>query len=205
MPSRIPVRISEREFPSLNQARLHYVGILRKYQPGQAVSQDDGRQVSELLPNSANAHSLEGVHEFRVVHGNYGRTCFANVDTEKHTRLISIMRSVKSFVDPVVLLAQAEPQISATAEKSEVGVQETPAKELKEEVVLPGQEVQIDGQNSSGHKVPEDGAQPAVVASLAQNRKSSKAPVASKLQDSLAGAAPCATDHVQSKPSSPRS
>lgn len=57
MPSRIPVRISEREFPSLNQARLHYVGILRKYQPGQAVSQDDGRQVSELLPNSATAHS----------------------------------------------------------------------------------------------------------------------------------------------------
>ena len=124
MPSRIPVRISEREFPSLNQARLHYVGILRKYQPGQAVSQDDGRQVSELLPNSATAHSPEGVHEFRVVHGNYGRTCFANVDTEKNTRLISIMRSVKSFVDPAVLMAQAEPQISAMAVKSEVGMPE---------------------------------------------------------------------------------
>ena len=205
MPSRIPVRISEREFPSLNQARLHYVGILRKYQPGQAVSQDDGRQVSELLPNSATAHSPEGVHEFRVVHGNYGRTCFANVDTEKHTRLISIMRSVKSFVDPAVLLAQAEPQISAPAAKSEVAVPNALAKELKEKVVVPGQEVQIDGQNSSGYKVPEDGAQPAVVASLAQNRKSSKAPVASKLQDSLEGAAPCATDHDQAKPSSSRS
>ena len=205
MPSRIPVRISEREFPSLNQARLHYVGILRKYQPGQAVSPDDGRQVSELLPSIATAHSPEGVHEFRVVHGNYGRTCFANVDTEKHTRLISIMRSVKSFVDPAVLMAQAEPQISAPASMSEGGVQETPAKEQKEEVVLPGQEVQRDGQNSSIQKVPEDSAQPAVVASLAQNRKSSKASVASKLQDSLAGAALCATDHVQAKPSSPRS
>lgn len=205
MPSRIPVRISEREFPSLNQARLHYVGILRKYQPGQVVSQDDGRQVSELLPNSATAHSPEGAHEFRVVHGNYGRTCFANVDTEKHTRLISIMRSVKSFVDPAVLMAQAEPQISAPAVKSEVGEQEAPAKELKEEVVVPGQQVQIDGQNSSGQKVPEDGAPPAVVASLAQNRKPSKASVASKLQDSHAGAAPCATDHIQAKPSSPRS
>ena len=205
MPSRIPVRISEREFPSLNQARLHYVGILRKYQPGQAVSQDDGRQVSELLPNSATAHSPVGVQEFRVVHGNYGRTCFANVDTEKNTRLISIMRSVKSFVDPAVLMAQAEPQTSAPAAKTEVGAQKVPAKELKEEVVVPGQEVQIDGQNCSVQKVPDDGAQPAVVASLAQNRKSSKASVVSTLQDPLAGAAPCATDHVQTKPSSPRS
>jgi len=205
MPSRIPVRISEREFPSLNQARLHYVGILRRYQPGQVVSQDDGRQVSELLPNSATAHSPEGVHEFRVVHGNYGRTCFANVDTEKSTRLISIMRSVKSFVDPAVLLAHAEPQISAPAAKSEVAVPNAPAKELKEDVVVPGQEVQIDGQNSSRQMVPEDGASPAVVASLAQTRKSSKASVASKLQDSHAGAATCATDHIQAKPSSPRS
>ena len=205
MPSRIPVRISEREFPSLNQARLHYVAILRKYQPGQAVSQDDGRQVSELLPNCSTPHTRDKMHEFRVVHGNYGRTCFANVDTEKNTRLISIMRSVKSFVDPAVLMAQAEPQISSPAAKSEVAVPEALAKELKEEVVVPGQEVQIDGQNSSVQKVPEDGAQPAVVASLAQTRKSSKASVVSKLQDSLASAAPCATDHVQAKPSLPRS
>lgn len=197
MPSRIPVRISEREFPSLNQARLHYVGILRKYQPGQAVSQDDGRQVSELLPNSATAHSPEGVHEFRVVHGNYGRTCFANVDTEKHTRMISIMRSVKSFVDPAVLMAQAEPTMSAPAAKSEVGVQEHHAKELKEEVAVPGQDVQIDGQNSPVQKVPEDSAQPAVVASLAQNRKSSKASVANKLRHPLADAASSATGPVQ--------
>src|SRR3989344_3303212 len=111
MPSRIPVRISEREFPSLNQERLHYVGILRRYQPGQVVSPDDGRQVSELLPNSATAHTPAGAHELHV-------------GTEKHVRLISIMRSVKSFVDPAVLLAQAEPQISAPAAMSEVVVPE---------------------------------------------------------------------------------
>ncbi len=181
MPSRIPVRISEREFPSLNKARLHYVGILHRYQPGQAVSQDDGRQVSELLPNSTTAHSLEGGHEFRVVHGNYGRTCFANVDTENNTRLISIMRSVKSFVDPAVLMAQAEPQMSAPAAKSEAGVPEALAKEPTEAAVVPVQEDQIDGQNSSVHKLPGDGASPAGVAPLAQNRKPSKASVVSKL------------------------
>lgn len=100
MPTRIPVRISEHEFPSLNRARLHYLGILHKYQLGQALSPADGEEVSELSQLSASPLSPASSPEYRVVQGNYGRKCFATVVSENDVRMISIMRSVKSFITP---------------------------------------------------------------------------------------------------------
>lgn len=51
MPSRIPLRIADRDFRSNNQARIHYRDILHRYQPGdrQAVSATSHTRV-HLLP-----------------------------------------------------------------------------------------------------------------------------------------------------------
>lgn len=100
MPSPIPVRIAERDFRSLNQARLHYCGILHNYQPGQSVSPEDGQQVSDLVASSGAALLSDSESALQVVKGNYGRRCFANVVREKGTQMISITRSVKLCVAP---------------------------------------------------------------------------------------------------------
>ena len=102
MPSRIPVRIAEHNFRSINQARIYYRDILHKYQPGQAVSQDDGQLVSELLASSGAKLAAGRPLGVRVVQGNYGRRCFASVVNDKDVQIISIMRSVKRCMsDPV--------------------------------------------------------------------------------------------------------
>ena len=102
MPSRIPVRIAELDFRSINQARIYYRDILHKYQPGQAVSQYDGQQVLELLASSGAMLAAGRPLAVRVVHGNYGRRCFASVVNDKEVQIISIMRSVKRCMsDPV--------------------------------------------------------------------------------------------------------
>ncbi|MCB0132594.1 MAG: hypothetical protein KDD78_17150 [Caldilineaceae bacterium] len=96
MPSRIPVCIADKSFPSLNQARGHYLNILHRYQPGQSVNEQDRQDVERLvacsgagLPNSA------GLKDVRVVHGNYGRTCLAHCGASNSPQVISITRSVK--------------------------------------------------------------------------------------------------------------
>ena len=100
MPSPIPVRIAERDFRSLNQARLHYCGILHNYQPGQSVSPEHGQQVSDLVASSGAALPSDSESTLQVIKGNYGRRCFANVVREKGTQMISITRAVKSCVVP---------------------------------------------------------------------------------------------------------
>ena len=100
MPSRIPVRVAERSFPSINQARIHYCGILHKYQPGQSIGQEDGQQVSELLASSGAAVPADSPSRFQVVKGNYGRRCFANVGSNRSMQMISITRSVRSCAAP---------------------------------------------------------------------------------------------------------
>lgn len=100
MPSPIPVRIAERDFRSINQARLHYCGILHNYQPGQSVSPEDGQQVSDLVASSGAALPSDSESALQVVKGNYGRRCFANVVREKGTQMISITRAVKLCVAP---------------------------------------------------------------------------------------------------------
>ena len=100
MPSPIPVRIAERDFRSINQARLHYCGILHTYQPGQCVGSEHRQQVSDLVRSSGAAMPSDSESALQVVKGNYGRRCFANVGSEKEVQLISITRAVKLCVAP---------------------------------------------------------------------------------------------------------
>ena len=108
MPSPIPVRIAERDFRSINQARLHYSGLLHAYQEGQCVSPEHVQQVSDLLRSSGAAMPLSNESVLQVVKGNYGRRCFASVAREKGTRLISITRAVKLCADPAPISTGVE-------------------------------------------------------------------------------------------------
>ena len=49
MPTRIPVCIADKPFPSLNQARVHYRNILHRYQPGQTINEQDRQEVEQLM------------------------------------------------------------------------------------------------------------------------------------------------------------
>ncbi|AOG22733.1 hypothetical protein BSY15_4020 [Acidovorax sp. RAC01] len=115
MPTRIPVRISEHEFPSLNRARLHYLDILHKYQPGQTLNEADGKEVSGLAQTSAGPLPPACSAGYRVVQGSYGRTCFATVMNDREVRVVSIMRSVKSFVSPAKHSPPAHLELSDSA------------------------------------------------------------------------------------------
>lgn len=52
MPSRIPVCIADKPFPSMNQARVHYLKILYRYQKGQSVNEQDRQEVEQLMTSS---------------------------------------------------------------------------------------------------------------------------------------------------------
>ena len=100
MPSSIPVRVDGRDFPSLNQARLHYRDILHRNPPGKTVNEQDQSQIKGLMSSAchnpqARAQIQAQPQVIRVVIGKYGRRCFAAQDTQHNTQLLSIMRSVK--------------------------------------------------------------------------------------------------------------
>lgn len=99
MPSRIPVRIADKPFPSMNQARIHYRDILHHYQPGQSVNEQDRQEVEQLMASSGMELPINsGPHDVRVVQGHYGRSCFARCDANGNPKAISIMRSVKQCI-----------------------------------------------------------------------------------------------------------
>lgn len=99
MPTPIPVRIADKPFPSLNQARVHYRSILHRYQPGQTVNEQDRQEVEQLMTSSGIVPPVsEELHDVRVVHGHYGRSCFARCSAGDNPLVISIMRSVKQCV-----------------------------------------------------------------------------------------------------------
>lgn len=99
MPTRIPVCIADKPFPSLNQARVHYRNILHRYQPGQTINEQDRQEVEQLMTSSGIAlRASAGSHEVRVVYGHYGRTCFSRCGAGDSPQVISIMRSVKQCV-----------------------------------------------------------------------------------------------------------
>lgn len=90
MPARIPVKVGDQHFPSINQARLCYSSILRSYQPGQKISEQDHLRVLDLATSSNPLLDVDESSTTRVVNGQYRRRCFA---ISKQT--ISIMRSLK--------------------------------------------------------------------------------------------------------------
>ena len=116
MPSRIPVRIAEHHFRSINQARGHYCEILHRYQPGQRVSEPDQAAVLELmgcagvLPGAG-----DGTQGVRVVRGKFGMACFAARSEERGSQVMSIIRAVRSCVVGVKLKSYDSPTQSSSA------------------------------------------------------------------------------------------
>ncbi len=123
MPTRIPVCIADKPFPSLNQARIHYRNILHRYQPGQSVNEEDRQDVEQLMTSSGVDLSINaGSRDIRVVQGHYGRTCFARCGADDSPKVISIMRSVKQCIanhgtlsESQVGVPSAEPALNADA------------------------------------------------------------------------------------------
>lgn len=97
MPTSIPVQVAHIHFPSLNQARIHFRDILHRYSPGQRVDKDDKQQVLDLMNSSGFPYPTSAESEICVMHGRYGRNCFACMSTEKSHRYhsVSIMHSLK--------------------------------------------------------------------------------------------------------------
>ena len=99
MPTRIPVRIADKPFPSMNQARVHYLKILYSYQKGQSVNDQDRLEVEQLMTSSGTVLPVrEEPHDVRVVSGRFGRSCFARCTAGESQQVISIMRSLKQCV-----------------------------------------------------------------------------------------------------------
>lgn len=94
MPARIPVQVGDQHFPSINQARLCYSSILRSYQPGQKISEQDHLRVLDLATSSNPSLNVDESSTTRVVNGQYRRRCFA-ISGQDRTQTISIMRSLK--------------------------------------------------------------------------------------------------------------
>lgn len=100
MPSRIPVRIDDKDFPSINKARLFYREILHRHQPNQPVAASDQIEIKKLITSAQpplSSHASDS--EIRVIQGKYGRHCFAIQDQDRSTHAISIMRSVKQCIE----------------------------------------------------------------------------------------------------------
>ena len=99
MPTRIPVCIADQNFPSLNQARIHYRDILHRYVPGQNVNEQDQHEVMKLMTSSGLAPPVsDKPQEIRVQQGHYGRSCFARCSAGKSAQVMSIQRAVKMCV-----------------------------------------------------------------------------------------------------------
>ena len=96
MPSRIPVRIAEHHFPSINQARGHYCDILHLYQPGEKIDPQHQTQVLKLMDCAgALPDAGEGAQRLQVMRGKFGRTCFAAVTEGKGVQVLSVVRAIK--------------------------------------------------------------------------------------------------------------
>lgn len=99
MPSRIPVRIEDKDFPSINKARLFYREILHRNQPGQTVADSDQQEMKRLITSAQRALSPDSsVSKIRVIQGKYGRHCFAFQDQDNTQHAISILRSIKQCI-----------------------------------------------------------------------------------------------------------
>lgn len=96
MPTRIPVRIGDKDFSSQNQARIYYRDILNTYRVGVRLSDEDRTRVLPLFPPQTTSTSLPKLpNEIVVVRGMYGRQCFELRESVAQRQKVSIMRSIR--------------------------------------------------------------------------------------------------------------
>jgi hypothetical protein len=94
MPSSIPVRVADRDFPSINQARLHYTDILHRVPTGQKLEEADNKAVLILIQASG-LHLNPEARAFEVAQGSFGRKCLVARPCKGDTQTLSILRAVK--------------------------------------------------------------------------------------------------------------
>ena len=96
MPARQPITLNERHFSSHNRARLHYVGILHRYEPGQILSEPDRADVHALMLHPEWASSKDvNFDVIRVAKASFGRTCFSAKRDDQSTQALSIIAALR--------------------------------------------------------------------------------------------------------------
>ncbi len=99
MPTRIPVQVATNQFPSINQARIHFTGILRQYLEGGSVQEEHQNAIRDLMVSSDSPYPIQG-SVITVARGYYGRNCFVSVGPDKQHHYVSILHSLKKCVTP---------------------------------------------------------------------------------------------------------
>lgn len=99
MPTRIPVQVATHLYPSINQARIHYTGILRQYDEGCKLTAEHQRDVQDLMFSSESPYPIEGA-TVKVSKGYFGRKCFISVGSDNQPHYVSIHHSLKKCVNP---------------------------------------------------------------------------------------------------------
>jgi len=99
MPTRIPVKVAEHQFPSLNQARIHFIDILHNYEVGDRLSEADRAAVIGLMVSSQSKFPVSDDVQISTTRGYFGRQCFATINSDGQTRYLSIVQSLKNCVE----------------------------------------------------------------------------------------------------------
>ena len=111
MPSSIPVRVADRDFRSINQARLHYVGILHRVPTGQKLEEADNADVLKLI-HASGLHLAPEAKTLEAAQGSFGRKCLVARPCQGEAKTLSILRAVKECA--------LKPQV-ATATQAQAG------------------------------------------------------------------------------------
>lgn len=96
MPARKPLNLNQHRFPSHNRARLHYVGILHRYEPGQILTEPDRADVQALIQHDAWATSHGLVFdEISVGRTSFGRNCFRTRRSDQTIQNLSVVAALR--------------------------------------------------------------------------------------------------------------
>ena len=96
MPARQPITLNQRHFSSHNRARLHYVGILHRYEPGQILSEPDRADVHALMLHPEWVSSKDvNFDEIRVINTSFRRTCFSAKRADQSSQALSIIAALR--------------------------------------------------------------------------------------------------------------
>ena len=96
MPARQPITLNQRHFSSHNRARLHYVGILHRYEPGQVLTEPDRADVHALMLHPSWVSSKDvNFDEIRVINTSFRRTCFSAKRADQSSQALSIIAALR--------------------------------------------------------------------------------------------------------------
>lgn len=79
-----PVVLTSREFPNQSLASKHFASMLKRYKPGDRVSDADSIEVADLFRRHPDFHGRSGVgiDHFEVQSADYGSQCFRAVRSD---------------------------------------------------------------------------------------------------------------------------